>query len=246
MKLPSDISRHIHRIFTPARDALLRRRVLEALRWLILALSVALIVFISVDIYDKVDFIRNAMYMKFQFWVCMVFIADFFIEFMLTPRGERVAYVRRRWYYLLLSIPYLSVINRYDLHVNADVLYCIRFVPLARGALALSIIYDYLTRNQIKSILAIYIIILLIIVYFSSLIFFEREQPVNAMVSSYWEALWWASMQVTTLGCDIYPVTVAGKILSVVLSIMGMIMFPLFTVYLTDLIIRRHRASAGT
>lgn len=47
------------------------------------------------------------------------------------------------------------------------------------------------------------------------------------------------------LGCDIYPVTVIGKILSVVLSIMGMIMFPLFTVYLTDMIIRRHNQNAG-
>ncbi|MDE5573073.1 MAG: two pore domain potassium channel family protein, partial [Muribaculaceae bacterium] len=42
------------------------------------------------------------------------------------------------------------------------------------------------------------------------------------------------------LGCDIYPVTVAGKILSVVLSFMGMIMFPLFTVYLTNVIKNRH------
>ncbi len=239
-----DIQAYLRGIFTPARDGLLRRRTLDALRWIILALSVALIVFISIDIYNKVDFLRNRFYMKFQFGVCMVFIADFFIELLLTPRGSRPAYIRRRWYYLILSIPYLSVINRYNLHVNPDVLYCIRFVPLARGALALAIIYDYLTRNQLKSILAVYITILLIIVYFSSLIFFEREQPVNAMVSSYWEALWWASMQVTTLGCDIYPVTVAGKILSVILSVMGMIMFPLFTVYLTDMLIRRHRASA--
>lgn len=234
------------RLFTPQRDERLRRLLLAALRWIILILSVALIVFISIDIYNKIDFLRNRLYMKFQYWVCMVFIADFFIELVLTPKGSRSAYLRRRWYYLLLSIPYLSIINRYGLHVNPDVLYCIRFVPLARGALALTIIYDYLTRNQIKSILAIYITILIIIVYFASLIFFEREQPVNAMVSSYWEALWWSCMQVTTLGCDIYPVTVTGKILSVVLSIMGMIMFPLFTVYLTDLIIRRHNSTTAS
>ncbi|MDE6756877.1 MAG: potassium channel family protein [Muribaculaceae bacterium] len=231
--------------FTPQRDDRMRDMTLAALRWVILALSVALIVFISIDIYDKIDFLANRFYMKFQFWVCMVFMADFFIELLLTPRGGRAGYIRHRWYYLLLSIPYLSIINHYDLHVNSDVLYCIRFVPLARGALALSIIYEYLTRNKIKSMLAIYITILIITVYFASLIFFEREQPVNVLVTSYWEALWWSGMQVTTLGCDIYPVTVIGKILSVVLSMMGMIMFPLFTVYLTDMIIRRHNQNAG-
>lgn len=241
-----NISAHIKAFFSPQRDDDIRRVILAALRWIILILSIALIVFISIDIYNKVDFIHNAFYMKFQYWVCMVFIADFFIELLLTPRGGRTSYLRRRWIYLFLSIPYLTIINRYGIHVNPDVLYCIRFVPLARGALALAIIYNYLSRNQIKSILAIYITILLIIVYFASLIFFEREQPVNAMVSSYWESLWWSGMQVTTLGCDIYPVTVVGKILSVLLSVMGMIMFPLFTVYLTDMIIRRHNATTAS
>lgn len=241
-----NITAHIKAFFSPQRDAGIRCVILAALRWIILILSIALIVFISIDIYNKVDFIHNAFYMKFQYWVCMVFIADFFIELILTPRGSRISYLRRRWIYLFLSIPYLTIINRYGIHVNPDVLYCIRFVPLARGALALAIIYNYLSRNQIKSILAIYITILLIIVYFASLIFFEREQPVNAMVSSYWESLWWSGMQVTTLGCDIYPVTVVGKILSVLLSVMGMIMFPLFTVYLTDMIIRRHNATTAS
>lgn len=241
--LLSKVAAGVKRYFNPQRDGEIRRRVLGALRWLILGLSVALIVFISIDIYNKVDFIHDRFYMKFQYIVCLIFIADFFIELWLSPRGTRGRYLRRRWFYLVISIPYLTIIHRYNLHVNPDVLYLIRFVPLARGALALAIIYDYLTHNQIKSILVLYITILVIAVFFASLIFFEREQPVNAPVTSYWEALWWASLQVTTLGCDIYPVTVVGKLLAVILAVMGMIMFPLFTVYLTDMIMRRHRNS---
>lgn len=239
MATSNNISAKLKSFFTPQRDDEFRRRILALLRWIILALSIALIVFISIDIYNKIDFIHNHVYMKFQFLVCVIFIADFFIELLLTPRHQRLTYLRRRWIYLLLSIPYLTIIYHFNLHVNENILYWIRFVPLARGGLALAIIYDYLSRNQIKSILAIYISILIIVVYFASLIFFEREQPVNPPVSSYWEALWWSGMQVTTLGCNIYPVTVIGKVLSVILSILGMIMFPLFTVYLTDMIIRR-------
>lgn len=245
MRMIGKIGERVKAFFTPERDDELRKRILAFLRWVILGLSIALIVFISIDIYNKVDFIHNREYMKFQFFVCVVFIADFFIELLLTPKHERVGYLRRRWIYLFLSIPYLTIIYHFNLSVNENILYWIRFIPLARGGLALAIIYDYLSRNQIKSILAIYITILIIVVYFASLIFFEREQPVNAPVSSYWEALWWSAMQVTTLGCDIYPVTVIGKVLSVVLSILGMIMFPLFTVYLTDVIIRRHKQGSG-
>lgn len=238
-----DIYKGIRDYFSPARDELLRRRILALLRWVILGLSIALIVFISIDIYNKVDFLENRFYMQFQYHVCMIFIADFFIELLLTPRGQRRQYLRHRWIYLVLSIPYLTIIYRYNIDVNAEILYWLRFIPLARGALALAIIYDYLSHNQMKSILAIYISILILVVYFASLIFFEREQPVNPPVSSYWEALWWSGMQATTLGCDIYPVTVIGKVLAVVLSIMGMIMFPLFTVYLTDMIIRRRNSA---
>lgn len=41
-------------------------------------------------------------------------------------------------------------------------------------------------------------------------------------------------MDVTTVGSNIYATTAVGKILSVVLAALGMMMFPIFTVYITD------------
>ena len=41
-------------------------------------------------------------------------------------------------------------------------------------------------------------------------------------------------MNMTTVGCYFSAVTPAGKIISVVLPILGMLMLPLFTVYVTD------------
>jgi hypothetical protein len=73
-------------------------------------------------------------------------------------------------------------------------------------------------------------------VYFSSLIFFVLEHVVNPMVTRYTDALWWAFMDVTTVGSNIYAVTATGKILSVVLAALGMMMFPIFTVYVTSLL----------
>ena len=60
------------------------------------------------------------------------------------------------------------------------------------------------------------------------------------MVNDFGSALWWACMNATTLGCPIDPVTVTGKIIGCVVSVSGIIMFPLFTVYFTSLI-RRYR-----
>lgn len=77
---------------------------------------------------------------------------------------------------------------------------------------------------------------LLATVYFSSLIFFVLEHKVNPLVPNYGEALWWAFMDVTTVGSNIYAVTITGKVLSVLLAALGMMMFPIFTVYVTSLV----------
>ena len=68
------------------------------------------------------------------------------------------------------------------------------------------------------------------------MIFFVLENGVNTYVTSYGTALWWAFMNVTTVGCEIYAVTVTGKFLSVLLAAAGMLMFPIFTVYITHVI----------
>lgn len=121
-----------------------------------------------------------------------------------------------------------------NIHLSPDALYFVRFIPLARGALALSIVIGYLSSNAVTSLFMSYLVIMVLVAYFCSLIFFQREHGVNPQVQSYWTALWWSAMNLSTVGCDISPMTVAGKIVAVILPITGMIIFPLFTVYLTN------------
>jgi len=48
-------------------------------------------------------------------------------------------------------------------------------------------------------------------------------------------------MDVTTVGSNIIAVTVTGRVLSVLLAALGMMMFPIFTVYVTSLVERRNK-----
>ncbi|MDE5814336.1 MAG: potassium channel family protein [Muribaculaceae bacterium] len=202
----------------------------------VLALSAALIAWISYDTFERIDFLQNHAYMTFQFWVCMVFILDFFIGLYYAPK--KWSYFKSRILFLLLSIPVLNMVNMLDIKLSPDMLYFARFIPLARGALALAIVVSYVSTNAVTSLFASYITIMLFIAYFCSLIFYQREAGVNPDVNTYWTALWWTMMNLSTVGCSISPVTVAGKIVAVILPISGMIIFPLFTVYLTDYVSR--------
>lgn len=207
------------------------------MNFIVLVLSVLLIFWISLDTFNRVDILANHQYMTFQFWVCMVFILDFFVE--LFYAKDRMRFFRRRLFFLLLSIPYLNIFNQMGITLSHDALYFIRFIPLARGALALAIVISYLSSNAVTSLFMSYLSIMLLVAYFCSLIFYQTEAPINHEIHSYWTALWWTAMNLTTVGCSITPMSLAGKIVNVVLPITGTIIFPLFTVYLTNYVTRQ-------
>lgn len=210
-----------------------REKIIEEIaHYIVLLLSAALIIFISYDTFAHIPFLKNQTYMTFQFWVCIAFLVDFFMELYFAP-SKRV-YMSRRWFFLLISIPYLNIIEFFDVQFADSTLYFIRFIPLIRGAYSLAMVVGYFSSNRAFTILAQYAFILLAAIYFMSLIFFYEEREVNPQVVTYWDSLYWAFLNVTTVGSSISAVTIIGKIGTVAMAMAGMMMLPLFTVYVTD------------
>ncbi len=226
--------------------AFVARHSVRIYRWLnvtILALSLALIVYMSADALRGVSFIADPGYMRFQLLVCAVFISDFFIELYMS--AHRWRFVRRRFLFLMLSVPYLNLLEHYGVTLAPDVLYFVRFIPLARGMLAMAIVVGYVSANRLTNIFASYSVVLIAIVYFGSLVFFEREHGLNPDVTGYFDALWWACADATTTGSSISPITPVGKVTGAVLAVMGMVMFPLFTVVITSAVRQRISSRGG-
>lgn len=208
------------------------RIVVDILEGIVLLLSVLLIVYISYDTFENVPFLLDYRYMSFQFWVCIAFLVDFFVELMLVP--DRKSYLRTHWFFFLISIPYLNIINFTGIPLSEHVLNFLRFIPLVRGSYALSLVVGYVSRNRALSLLAQYTVILITMVYILSLMFYFEEHLINPNVKSFWDALYFAAMNVTTVGCYFSAVTTVGKIISVILPTAGMLMLPLFTVVIIN------------
>ncbi len=98
----------------------------------------------------------------------------------------------------------------------------------------LAIIVAWLARNRFNQLLAAYLFSVLVFTYLASLVFYDYEILVNPRLADYGDALWWAWMNVTTVGAAIFPVTAVGKVVCVLLPIVGMIFFPIFTVYISQ------------
>ena len=66
------------------------------------------------------------------------------------------------------------------------------------------------------------------------------DNSTNTMVHNFWDALWYACMTATTAGCSIQAITPVGKVISILLALAGMMLLPVFTVYLTNIIRTGH------
>lgn len=229
-------------INTKLLNAFFRERgIYMILHIVILALSIVLIAMISIDTFNGVDFYEKPKFQKEQFWICVVFMADFFIELFLSDR--KLHYISTRFLFLLVSIPYQAIIYYFGWHLSKELEFMLRYAPLIRGGYAMAIVIGWFTSNKATSLFFSYIITLLSTVYFASLTFYLFEKGVNPLVNNYKDALWWAAMDVTTVGSNIVAVTGVGRILSVLLAALGMMMFPIFTVYVTNLIKTRNKDS---
>lgn len=209
------------------------------LHLLILALSIFLVICISIDSYKNEAFYKEPQFMKVQLWICVIFLADFFIEFFLSP--DKKNYLATRFIFFFVSIPYNAIISHYGWEFSPMLTYCIRYIPLIRGGYAMSIVVSWFTYNRATGLFISYLMTLLFTIYFSSLAFFLFEKGVNPGVKTYGDAVWWAFMDATTVGSNIVAVTTVGKVLSVLLAAIGMMMFPIFTVYVTNILTKHNQ-----
>jgi voltage-gated potassium channel len=198
--------------------------------------AILLIMSISLEAFSDDSFAQHTIYFEVQFWICVYFTADFFVFLLLAEK--KWVFFRRYCAALLISIPYLSLIDYEHLQLSPEQSYFVRLIPLIRGAVALVFVVTLIVRRNTTALFLSYLILLASIVYFTTLLFFVVERGVNPEVKTYYDSLWWAAMTVTTVGSNILPVTAAGKIITTVLAIVGLTIFPILTAYITTIINR--------
>lgn len=203
-------------------------------RLLIILASLLLVIDISIDTFNNISFQTQDSYLRIQFGVCIFFLGELFYEFIISK--NKTYYIKTHLLFIFISIPYLNIINYFNISLSEEAKILIRLIPLIRGGYAFYILVEWFCKNKTKSLFISYLTILLTCIYFSSLIFYAVEHNVNKSVDSYGNALWWAWMNVTTVGSNIFAITPVGKVLSIILPVLGMMMFPIFTVYITSVV----------
>ena len=155
---------------------------------------------------------------------------------MLMAHSSRpLSFLARNFVVLLLSVPYHTIAQLYGVELTHTMQMAMSAIVMLRGVMAMYITLRWLIARPSTRLLWAYIATVVVCTYFAALFFYEYEAPVNSAVKGFGDALWWAAMNMTTVGAEIFPVTAIGKVICVLLPIIGMAMFPVFTVYVTQL-----------
>ena len=207
-------------------------------------LSLLLVISISIDTFKGVPFYDDINYLDLQFWICVLLIVLFGLEVYNAENSWQ--YFGKHVLFLLLILPYLTLFDWWDVELDPEMEFLFRFIPLIRGYIAFTIIAYWLLRDLTAGLLITYIVVLFSFIYYCSLIFYVLEVNANPLVHNFWDCLWYSCMTATTAGCSLQAVTTVGKVISVLLALAGMMLLPVFTVYLTNIIRTGHLTEQET
>ena len=203
-----------------------------AVRILSLVAAVVLLGALSVEVITGDNLHFPQWYLNIQFIVCAVFIAAFFADMSLAD--DRLRYFVRYLPFLVLSVPYVSIFRWCGVNMTRECMMVLGMITLLRAFLAMYVVVRWIVTGPARQLFFAYLFTVVVFTYLSGLVFYDFEIHVNPHLDSLGDALWWAGMGVTTVGAAIFPVTAVGKIFAVLLPLLGMLMLPVFTVYVTD------------
>jgi voltage-gated potassium channel len=207
---------------------------LRSINILTLLASLLLLASLSVEIiYSRELAHLSSAYSWAMFTVCIIFLVDLIALSVSNDHPWR--YLLHNIHVLILSIPYHTLLPLLGVNLNHTGQMVLSGVVVLRGVMALFITLRWLIERRTTRLFWAYITTVLVCTYFAALMFYEFEAPVNSAVAGFGDAMWWAWMNLATVGSTITPVTALGKIICVVLPILGMAMLPVFTVYITSL-----------
>ena len=214
------------------------------LRLIVLICSLVLIGVISYDtfVYNN-PFYQSEFAEKVQFWVCIFFMVDLALEFILSKRKAR--YITTYLLLFIACIPYGTLLPKLGITLPRDIGYFVSFMPLIRSCYALAIVVGWFAIQTSSKMFVTYAIILFSGIYLGSLGFYVCETNVNPGVRTYWDALWWSVMEAITIGCNIEAVTTGGKVLSVIVGVLGLLIIPMFTVYVNNIVSVFHTVTSA-
>ena len=165
--------------------------------------------------------VSSSMYNKiliFDIFTCIILLFDFFRGF--YKAEDKKQYLKENWMELIASIPFDVILSSFMMLRYLRLLRLFRMLFLIGEYF--KVIGDFLKDTRLDEILGV----LIVIVIGSTLGLFLVDPTMNNLFDN----LWFVIVSITTVGYgDITPNSIYGKILSLILLVIGVFIFSAIT-----------------
>ena len=178
------------------------------------------------EILKVLDFVDNI--------ICVFFLFDFFIRF--YKAESKLQFMKWGWIDLISSIP------SFDAFRFGRLLRLIRLFRVLRAFRSTKHVINNIYKKKSNGAFTTVAIIAILTLIFSSISILQFENAPNSNIKTAEDALWWACSTISTVGYgDKFPVTTEGRIIGVVLMIVGGGLFGTMTGFFASWFVEDHK-----
>jgi voltage-gated potassium channel len=165
--------------------------------------------------------------------ICLIFLADFLLNFWRAPSKIGYFFKGGGWLDLLGSVPAVPAQHWTAILRFARLSRAIRIVNHLRGRDRGEVIKEA-RKSRAQSALLVTLLVAIVLIAVASLVILQVEKRApGANIRSGADSFWWAFVTMTTVGYgDRVPITVTGRIVAMILMTFGVGIFAVLTGFL--------------
>jgi voltage-gated potassium channel len=211
----------------------LLQQIHEIFDFPLLILSIVWLVLIAVDfVYGLSPTLQTA---SVVIWG--IFIVDFIVEFYIAPKKK--AYLQENWIVAIsLFLPALRVLQIFRGFGLFKLSSFARSLNLAQVLSSFNRSIRTVRHAMTQRGLEYVLLLTIFITFLGAAGMYNFERP---GLSTYWDAIWWTAMIMTTIGSDYWPKTAEGRVLTFLLSVYAFAIFGYITAALASLLVGQDR-----
>jgi voltage-gated potassium channel len=158
------------------------------------------------EVIKVLDFIDNI--------ICVFFLVDFFNRF--YKAENKLQFLKWGWIDLISSIPTFDALR------FGRLLRLIRLIRILRAFRSTKHIINHIYKKKSNGAFTTVAVIAILTLIFSSISILQFEDAPDSNIKTAEDAIWWACSTISTVGYgDKFPVTTEGRIVGVILMIVG-------------------------
>ena len=164
---------------------------------------------------------------NFDLVVCVILFFDFIYR--MSQKDDKKAFIKKNWPDIIAMIPLQAF--------GTNIPY-VRFFRLFRLLTLFRRDYKYITGFFKQTHINIAIGMLLFTIFAGTIIFYILEHGINPRVHTIWDSMWFTITTMLTGNSEINPDTYYGKVISVIIIIIGISFVGILTASLASWLIR--------